>query len=615
MKFRYLALVFLLGCTGNKAVSDVYYIPEGAITDLSGLDLGRPDWGRDQGAEDVVDDKDSLDLIEPGDNTAETADSDTSVDPDTPVPDDGAITDDLVEDDDGGPVGPAAEMVVNPALIDFGFVQNGKYGNARFFIKNNSLEVDLQVNRFKISGSLQVALQIEEEPKITGNTRDYTLKKPIVIPPGETMEFTLRFTPTADASMDAELEIYSSDPKYPDGIKIFVIGNRNRACIRVNPEQIDFRLVSVGAVIDLPIKIESCGALPLQITDISLTEDAGDVGLSLDFKDFPGQAAPTTANPVVISSGGREHFVLRYAPTEPSEVGRDGRPIGLRELLAITSSGFNGGAYLPISGAAIDRPCAVPVIEADLEGDLFVGDIVRLSALGSMSPFSQVDSWTWVVNGPDNGPAVVLPFPDVPEVMLPLGGPGQYEVLLTVDDTDGHGSCSSAIRKFTAIPTNKAMIALSWRPVLGVAVPGDGPDADLHLLHPRANADGWFDTTWDCYWGNQWPLKSEWGVSDPSIDDTVEMLQFSEDGTQSEIIKLGMYCKGNTVYRLGVHVYNDHEFGRIEAVVRIWDGLGGGATIAHQLSHNDLWELATFACPSGAIVETNPPIIIRDYLD
>lgn len=43
MKFRYLALVFLLGCTGNKAVSDVYYIPEGAITDLSGLDLGRPD--------------------------------------------------------------------------------------------------------------------------------------------------------------------------------------------------------------------------------------------------------------------------------------------------------------------------------------------------------------------------------------------------------------------------------------------------------------------------------------------------------------------------------------------------------------------------------------------
>jgi len=605
--------IFIAGCGSTTPVSDVYELPPGAIQDLN-------EWIKDRGPS-----EEPLDIVD-GDDT--DLRNPVEIYDDLPVPNDGAIVspDDQLtldtpnaqdgqplEDTDTGPTGPMAEAVVSPALIDFGFVQNGKYANSRFFIKNNALDVDLEVTRFTINGSLRLFLEIEDEGKTKDNSVDYTLTKPFVIPPGETMEFTLKFSPTAEASMDAEILIYTSDPRHPDGIKLFIIGNRTRSCIRVNPEQIDFKLVSKGAVVDMPIKIESCGGLSLEITDIYLVNEASDEGLSLVFQDFPNQTAPTKSQPAIIASGKREQLVLRYSPEKASEVGSDGRPIGLRSLLAISSSAFDGSVFLPISGAAIDRPCAVPIIDADHEGDLFVGDLVHLSGSNSMSPFSEINSWSWVVSGPGGGPAVVLPFPDAPEVQLPLGAPGEYEVLLTVDDQDGHGSCSSAIRKFRAIPANKGLIALSWRPVYGVASPGNGPDADLHLLHQRASSDGWFDDTWDCYWGNQWPSKGDWGVSDPNVDDVVEMLQFSEDGMASEIIKIGMYCKGSITYRIGVHLYTDNGFGQVDAVVRVWDGLGGGATISHRLSKDDLWELASFACPSGEVVETNPPIIIKDY--
>lgn len=598
------AALLLMGCEAQSDFPDVNVLPDGAIQDLNAWDPGVMDPGFDPG-------------IDPGgDSGTDPGLGDVGGDVTDPGLDPGVDS----ATDPGGGVGKAE---VQPGLIDFGYVQMGQSLTGRVFVKNVG-DGELSVTRFQVTGTTRVFVELDQEGTVSADGIDYKLSEPIRVAPGATIERAVRFTPNLDAAMDGELRIWTSDPDQPDGTRIFLVGNRKRVCIRTIPGEVDFGFVTLGAVIDVPIQVEACGLLDLEVTDISLDAAGLAGGMSLVFDGFAGGVAPSVQSPVTIPSGTRATFQLRYAPTQASPVAGDGTPQALRAQLAIESNAFAGGTYLPVTGAAVETPCAVPVIDVVEDGALYVGDLVHLSGLRSVSPFAAVDSWVWTVEGPSGAPAVVLPFAGMPEVVLPLGAPGDYVASLEVGDSDGNPSCSRASIAFRAIPSNRALVALSWRPASGVPVaPLAGPDVDLHLLHPNAagpdrdsdgKPDGWFDGPWDCYWGNPMPDKATWGSSESGIDDRVELVQSSEDGLISEIIRVGMFCQAGRIYRIGAHVYSDGGLGAVDATLHVWDGLGGGVSSTQRLSKFDMWEAATLACPGGNIVVASPAVIKKNYV-
>ncbi len=598
------------GCEGQATSSDENTLPPDAIADLNAWDPGPWDPGFDPG----VDPGSDPAAIDPGitDGTEHEPGVDVGVDPGK---DPGT---DLGTDPGNG----GGQVAISPGLVDFGFVRLGESAEATVRVQNKG-DATLVLSRLQVLGTKRVTVDLEPEGVVTDDGIEYVPAAPIEIAPGASFVMILTFSPNQDVAIDGEFRVWSSDPAQPDGSGIFLIFNRKRVCARVIPSDVAYGIVTVDAVIDIPVQLESCGLLDLEVSSITLDTAGSAGGLSLNFDGFLDGVAPSPTVPAMLLSGKRATFRLVYAPQEPSPTSGDGKPVPLVAQVAIVSNAFSGGLYLPVSGAAVSTPCAVPVIDVIEDGDLFVGDLVHLSGSRSMSPFSAVDSWSWSVEGPAGAPVALLPYAALPDVVLPLGAPGEYTVSLQVDDADGNPSCSTASVTFRAIPALRALVALSWRPASGVAVqPFNGPDVDIHVLHPNAagpdrdndgKPDGWYDAPWDCYWANPLPDKADWGASDPNVDDRVELVETSDDGLASEIIRIGMACPVAKTYRIGAHVFDDGGLGPVDATLHIWDGRGGGMSTVQRLSELDLWEAATLACPAGTIVKPDSPVVKRGY--
>jgi len=340
----------------------------------------------------------------------------------------------------------------------------------------------LTLSKFQIKGTNQVVFEPTTEGQLDENQQTFTPKPKVTLGAGQNYQISLAFIPQEDDEISGQVIIFSDDPNAPDGTSIFLIGNRQRICIQANPNSIDFGLVPVEATVDVPVQIESCGPLALEITSIKLEALAD---MSIDFSQFPGGQAPTAAQPVSIPAGRRFPLTIRYDPTQASPIDQFEAPELQYGQISIQSNAFKGKLLIPVTAGAADTPCAVPVIEVMNSNELYVGDLVHLNGRRSISPFAQVNSWKWSVNGPaGNSPVVIIPKDTLSEVVLPVGFRGEYDVTLEVGDSDGNQTCSTAHRTLTVTPKNQALITLSWYPQSGAApVPFQGPDVGLHALN------------------------------------------------------------------------------------------------------------------------------------
>lgn len=120
-------------------------------------------------------------------------------------------------------------------------------------------------------------------------------------------------------------------------------------------------------------------------------------------------------------------------------------------------------------------------------------------------------------------------------------------------------------------------------------------DLDLHVRHPFAL--DWFDMPFDCFWFNPAP---NWGSLDPGVEDDPVLELDSVDGEGSERVLLSQPEDGS-IYRIGVHAWNDNGQGPTQATVSIL--LGGQLfyEASLPLKNQELWEVATVSWPSGEI--------------
>lgn len=172
-------------------------------------------------------------------------------------------------------------------------------------------------------------------------------------------------------------------------------------------------------------------------------------------------------------------------------------------------------------------------------------------------------SHRWTVTQPEGSVSVFMPSPFVPTPTFELNVAGTYVFALEVLDGQGY-VMGTARYTMVAVPVSDLHVSLTWRTPrdsdesdTGMAV---GSDLDLHFL--RTDLGGtWFDTRHDTFWDAPGP-----GVVAGPARATLD--RDDTDGGGPENVNLTPLTEGR--YEIGVHYWDDHDFGPAFATVRVY---------------------------------------------
>lgn len=230
------------------------------------------------------------------------------------------------------PAGPS--IAVNPEKgLDFGTVCGTQYLTLDIF---NVGSADLVIN------SVQ---------RLMGSAGFVVLPAPgtpLVIGPGEEVDFTIQFTPTTPGSSEsATIRIVSSDPGAPV-VDLLAKGTAGVPALEVVlPDNGDFGKVCLGSFVDRDITINNRGDCPLRITGISATPAASFITPAVS--TFPllvdaGDSieVPVRFQPVALGPAAASLRITSNDPASPKVVRVTGDAPAPRLSISIANSGDFG---------------------------------------------------------------------------------------------------------------------------------------------------------------------------------------------------------------------------------------------------------------------------------
>jgi hypothetical protein len=439
-----------------------------------------------------------------------------------------------------------------------------------------------------------------------GRSREVTPDDPLLLEPGGNVGFILVFVPSGLGEFKGALVISTNDPNQPDGdlaVPLSGLGVDTN-CIEADPVELDFGYVSLGQFATKNISIVNCGDGLVPVYDIALQAGPGDGN--------PFTIETVLGTPLDLDIGENIVVTIGYFPEEANQVHS-------ATLRVQNGAPSNPNLGVPISGIGVleEPDCPVAVIDPGFDESPQVLDLIQLDGGDSQASLGNIDSYKWTMVEKPEG--VVSKFLTSDTLKSPYYRPtlvGAYKAQLDVWDSQNLMSCEPAIFEFTASPYPGLYVELSWMTPSDVDEsdegPGAGTDLDLHLVHPSAtgpdhdgdgNPDGWFDTTYDCFWFNPQP---DWGA---------ELVREDGDGAGPESI----VCSPPDVgpYKIGVSFWDDHGFGVVQARVRIY----GEETLILdtgfvELEEGDLWDVGSLTWDAEDSTLTPPddnPKILSNY--
>jgi len=243
-------------------------------------------------------------------------------------------------------LGSAPVITTSVSTLEFGNVNALSSGDQSFYILNDGT-MPLFVTGFGFSGTDASSFGFAGTPPASNQT----------LPPGQTLNFTLRFSPGSAGAKSAAFTINSNDPFQPSK-SVPLHGTGIGPMVTTTPGALSFGAVHVDQYGFLALQVGNGGGGTLSITNLSFTgAEAGSFSLFL---------APTL--PIDLVSGGSVLLTVRF---EPSTIG------GKMASLEIASNdAATPLAIVPLSGTAI-RPEPVIAGVRDVPNDQ--GGRVRLS--------------------------------------------------------------------------------------------------------------------------------------------------------------------------------------------------------------------------------------------
>jgi hypothetical protein len=506
------------------------------------------------------------------------------------------------------------KIQVSPEWVDFAQVSLGEENEKQINILNTGA-ADLEITGFSLQGSEFYTLQVQATDYPAGGAAvDVTFEDSIVIAPGDTTYFRVRFAPDNSDPANATLTIFSNDPETAPltegeigGTPVKITGNESVPCIAVNPSKVNFGGKKYGEQAVVPLEISACGDAPLEIRDIFVKEGSSpDFDIDVSTLDH----VPTAEMPVIVPIGASASINVIFIPDAPNPTTEDGSLILDTGILTVVNNSFEQEKEVELSGAGVEIECPTSIVKCAEGDEVIPQTILHLFGDESYAANGTIQKWEWDVSQPAGSQSVFVPSYTFPNPTFETNVAGVYTFYLTVYDQTNTPSCFPSEYEVVVIPDEAIHIELLWHTPEDLDETDTGPEAgsdlDLHFLHPWAAgpdldgdgaADGWFDIPFDCFWFNAHP---NWGSYDPGINDDPGLDRDDTDGAGPENINLDI--PENVAYRVGVHYWNDHGYGASYATVRVYIYAQLVFEVLDvMLVDSDMWEVCSVEWPSGKV--------------
>ncbi len=546
---------------------------------------------------------------------------------------------------------PRGRISVAPYLIDFGFVPLAGESFVPFKVTNVG-DGPLRLDRFTTVGPAAIVLDVGAEGQVSGGKTIYEISPPKVLKVGATFDGKVVFKPDQAVEVYTEIRAFSSDTDYPDGLLFHAMGNKTRPALEVTPESIDFGAAVIGTPVTRKVTLKSVGRMDVNVYGVSPDAAALAAGFRVEFPD----RQPTVQNPVTLAQTKTMEVNIVYDPSRASPVNAIGRPQPESGQIEISGDMFTGKIFQRVTGVAVEGACTMPIVdfinEYRMDGDgcpvqpdypaddkntricktemgweVPTGTLVQLSGAQSFSPFGDVTQWQWSATQPAANTGFFIPTENEVEPTFMIGaapdlGAGEnpyYEIFLNVIDNKGYEACAGKSIRITTRVEVKADILLSWKPVnpFTPVPPFMGQDVDLHFTHFKAGDDGsepdidkdglpddWFDLPYDCFWFNAEPEKYLWGEASPWINDRVVLRNDSDDGTEPEVLMMGLDCPAGRPFKVGAHYFDDHGYGQADVTIQVYAKGQLLYTSTRRLSSHDMWYVGDLKCKTVGLDKT-----------
>lgn len=375
----------------------------------------------------------------------------------------------------------------------------------------------------------------------------------------------------------------------------------------------DFGAVAIGTTEELPVVVQNCGAVPLEVVGAALlpvgATSAEEFSLVWPAPLAAGWVGPgpiSAANPLVVPVNGTAQFVVRYTPADVTPGGQfDKVQVALQFATAGSAAvTVQGTGYAPSGG------CPVAVAKV-VEGAVVVPQtILHLQGGDSYAPAGlAIAKYQWTAIQPTGSIQPFVPSPAFPNPTFTANAAGIYQFCLEVWDAAGQKSCKPSCVDVAVVPDIALHMELLWQ------TPGDlnpydvgpaaGADLDLHFAHPLASSldldcdgsgDPWFSNPFDAFWFNPNPAwDGPTTADDPSLD------LDDMDGAGPENLNLAAPAGSSAdpiAYAIGVHYWNDHGYGKSIATVRLYTAGTLAFEVTQVLQPLDMWYVAKLHWPN-----------------
>jgi hypothetical protein len=337
-------------------------------------------------------------------------------------------------------------------------------------------------------------------------------------------------------------------------------------CLELEPAEVNFGPVKVGAFKNHSVLINNCGTESLEVSEVTI-KSGGSENIGLDLSDLPQV-------PFSLDVNSSYSFSVLYLPSEIAEE-VDGQPVLEEAQVAVSVSSPELEQVVGVSGYGFDPACPVAKIALQEGEEVLPLTILHFDGSSSDAPEGEIVQYTWtVVSQPLGSTATFMPSDDVVDPTFAANVVGVYKFSLSIKDSLDQESCQTASTQVTVIPGEAIHIELLWTNADDPNQNDDmGANLDLHFQHPWAagpdingdgEPDGWYDDLYDCFWYQPDP---DWGQIG-NDEDNPQLARADDNGAGPEVITYNVPQDGS--YLVGVHYWEDNDFGQAEPVIRVY---------------------------------------------
>ncbi len=525
----------------------------------------------------------------------------------------------------------APSHITVPSMVDFGLVPGGAPMQEQLMVITNTGLGTLQVTGVRYEGAegfsfiwrcprVSPAENAEKPIAIrptAATITDIECALPVVVAPNSTFEVPVRFASSSSDPARAFLTFYSNDPAYAtgEGPEVELRANYGGPCLLARPDVVDFGSVVQDDLRSVIVDLYNCGDKPVHITNVVLSEDS-----SSDFSvDLTSLGGFSEASPLTLAPETTRTFVARYLPVGVDQ-DETGKIVPDKGVIVVTNDSGRPEMEVPLIGRGVGSDCPVAEFEM-LSGTTVLDHLAKVPPQTrlelrdtSYDPMAGggITSWEWTVIGPPGSADVPYPSPFFDNPTLELNVAGIYTIRLVVTNKLGISSCNTAEQQIEVTAGKGCHIELLWNTPndpdqtdeCGVNK-GCGTDMDLHFVHPYAaghdvdqdgEADGFFDTDWDCFWFKAHPVWVEGGTTaqQPNLD------RDDTDGAGPENLNY-VEPPDDKCYKVGVHYWDDHGYGGSYPTIRVYiDGEKKYERSIEKLNYLDMWQVGHVCCADKA---------------